>query len=114
MRSIITAILFTAALGVPSAWAEDAAKDNAKDDAKSESDGEAIGIDQLPHAVTAGFSQDHRIEELKSAHKVAHGDKAVYRLSYVEDGKKHQITFTEDGKPLRKAHKDADKAGEAK
>ena len=110
MRSIITAILLTAALGATSAWAEEAGKD----DAKSEANGEAIGIEQLPHAVTAGFSQDHRIDELKSAKKVAHGDKTVYRLSYVEDGKKHQITFTEDGKPLRKPHKDADKADAAK
>ena len=110
MRTCITAILLIAAIATPHAWAEEAGKDDAKSAAK----GEAIGIEQLPHAVTAGFSAEHRIDELKSALKVAHGDQTVYRLSYVEDGKKHQVTYTEDGKPLRKPHKEADKADAAK
>lgn len=108
MRSIITTILLTAALGAPHAWGEEAGKDGTPGDAKSEVKGEPIALDQLPAAVTAGFTQDHRIDELKSAKKVAHGDKTAYRLSYVEDGKKHQMTFTEDGKPLRKPHKDGE------
>ncbi len=111
MRSIITALLLTAALGTPLAWAEEAGKDDA---AKNAAKGESIGIEQLPKAVTVGFSQDHRLDVLKSARKLTHGDKTVYRLSYVEDGKKHQITYSEDGKPLRKPGKEAEKAGEVK
>lgn len=89
---IITSTLFAIALGLTStAWAEEAKA-------------EKVTADQLPAAVKDGFAAEAKGGEITSIQKLG-GDKVRYQIHYKLDGKEHQITLGEDGKPTRK-HKE--------
>ena len=92
----ITTTLFAIALGLTStAWAEDAKA-------------EKVTADQLPAAVKEGFATEAKGGEITSIKKLG-GDKPRYQIHYKLEGKEHQLTLGEDGKPTK--HQ---KDGEAK
>ncbi len=60
-----------------------------------------IEIADLPAAVSEGFSASVPGAEIKSAKKLT-GNSTRYQIKYKgDDGKEHQITIGEDGKPTR-------------
>ena len=60
-----------------------------------------IELAELPAVVKEGFTSEVPNGELKSAKKLT-GNSTRYQLKYKLDGKEHQITIGEDGKPTRK------------
>jgi hypothetical protein len=95
MRNFATT-LFAIAIGLTSAaWAEDAKA-------------EKVTADQLPAAVKEGFAAEVKGGEITSIKKLG-GDKPRYQIHYKAEGKEHQITLGDDGKPT-KHHKDEKEA----
>jgi hypothetical protein len=67
-----------------------------------------IELADLPAAVTEGFKTEVPDGVITSARKLT-GNSTRYQLKYkAEDGKEHQITLGEDGKPTRKKKADDD------
>jgi hypothetical protein len=61
---------------------------------------EKIELTAVPDAVKEGFKTAVPGGEMKSAKKLT-GTATRYQIKYTLDGKDHQITLGEDGKPTR-------------
>ena len=59
---------------------------------------DAISIDKVPAAVKTAIEKETAGNKITEISKEKHRGITIYEVDYVKDGKKREVSFTEDGK----------------
>lgn len=99
---LVVAMALMAGLATTVTWA---AKSNEEREVK-------VTLDQVPSAVKTAIEQKRQGAKIEEIEKETEGGKSTFEIEIVQDGKKSEIKFAEDGKVIGREENDQDDGDE--